>query len=122
MAYKRFSISDADSFSKEWKHLLKYPVNLENAEFLSIETEFWQESEFLHKKSTFHYYIVEGSWLYHLDDEIVPVARWDLLSIEPWTRIWYEWKLKMILLCNPPWTEEDEVSFGVKNPYYLTER
>jgi hypothetical protein len=40
MAYKKFSISDANHFSKEGISLFKYPVNLENVEFLSIETEF----------------------------------------------------------------------------------
>ena len=119
MAYKKFSIGDTKSFSKEWVHLFKYPVEFERTEFLYIETEFGHRSEFLHKTSTFSYYIIEGTWEFNLDDESISVTKWDLLSIEPGTSIWYEWKMKMILLCDPPWTQENEVSFGVKNPYYL---
>jgi len=118
MAYKKISIWDAFKKEKEGLKLFKYPIEFENAEFIYIETEFGHESEFMHKTSTFNYYIIEWEWIYHLDDELVSVTKWDLISIEPGTRIWYEWNMKMLLLCNPPWIEENEVSFGVKNPHY----
>lgn len=54
------------------------------------ETKTGHNQEFIHKTSTFHYFILDGEGTYFLDDEEVPVVKGDLLSIPPGTRIYYK--------------------------------
>lgn len=73
------------------------------------ETKEGHNQKFFHKKSTFHYLILEGSADFYLDEEKVSVKEGDLLSIKPNTEIYYKGNMKFALLTTPPWTQEEEV-------------
>ena len=83
--------------------------DFEDCGIVLVETEVGHNQEFYDKKSSFNYFILEGSGVFFLDDEEVSVAKGDLLSIQPNVRIYYKGKLKMILVISPAWKPENEV-------------
>lgn len=65
--------------------------------------------EFIHRTSTFAYYVLEGTGAFYLDGEAVPVKKSDVIVAPPGTKIYYLGALEMILVTTPAWTEEGEV-------------
>ncbi len=74
-----------------------------------VSTEEGHNQEFYDKESTFTYIILEGQGAYFLDDEKVLVTKGDMLSVAPGTRIYYQGKMKMVLITTPAWRAENEV-------------
>lgn len=85
-----------------------YP-NVNDCGIVLVSTEEGHNEEFSNLKSTVVYVVLEGSGAFFLDDEEVKVEKGDMISIEPNTRIYYKGKLKMILITNPAWKQENEV-------------
>lgn len=89
-----------------------YP-DLGSVGLVIAETETGHNQEFRHT-STFHYLILEGGGTFFLDDEEVSVEKGDMLSIPPHTRIYYKGRMKILLVTDPPWKEENEVETRAK--------
>jgi mannose-6-phosphate isomerase-like protein (cupin superfamily) len=89
-------------------NLREYP-NIDTCGVVVTDTETGHNQEFYHKKSTFHYIVLEGSGTFVLDDNEVPVEKGDMISIQPGTRIYYKGAMKLVLITNPAWTADDEV-------------
>lgn len=101
--------------SKDVEKKEKFGINLDifprvgNCGIVLINTEEGHNQEFYDRQSTFTYIILEGNGTFFLNDEEVEVLKGDSISIEPNTRIYYKGKLKMILITNPAWKQENEV-------------
>lgn len=108
MTHKLTQHRDIFSKDKHGIHLNVYD-NIGDCGFVVIETEEGHNQEFYHKVSTFNYIILEGGGSFFLDDDEVPVEKGDFISIEPNTRIYYKGKMKLVLVTNPAWEEENEV-------------
>lgn len=83
--------------------------NIGNSGIVLIDSEEGHNEEFYNKVSTFNYIVLEGKGSFFLDDEEVAIEKGDMISIEPNTRIYYKGKLKMILITNPAWKQENEI-------------
>ncbi len=81
--------------------------NIGNVGVVVAETENGHNQEFKHT-SSFHYFILDGAGTFVLDDEEVPVAKGDLLTIAPGTRIYYKGRMRLLLVTDPAWTEAGE--------------
>lgn len=66
--------------------------------------------------SWFVYYILEGSGIYVLDDEKLPVKKGDIVSIPPNTRIHYFGNMEMLLIVSPLWKQENETHIRDVDP------
>lgn len=108
MKYSLTKAADVPKVEKFGINLEIYP-NIDNCGVVSVSTKTGHNQEFYDLKSTFTYIILEGSGTFFLDDEEVNVAKGDILSIPPKTRIYYKGKLKMILITTPAWRQENEV-------------
>ncbi|MCX6784322.1 MAG: cupin domain-containing protein [Candidatus Komeilibacteria bacterium] len=104
-----YRLEKADIKEKFGIRLNVYPEISEGCGVVIVNTEEGHNQEFYDKKSTFTYLILEGQGTYFLNDEEVQVAKGDLLSIEPGTRIYYKGKMKMVLITTPAWRAENEV-------------
>ncbi|MDD5566693.1 MAG: hypothetical protein PHH01_00705 [Patescibacteria group bacterium] len=94
------------------KHGIKlwvYPTGRKEAGVAYIEVEKGHSQEFIDKKSTFIYYILEGRGTFYLNGKPISVKKTDLLVIQPKTKIYYLGKMKLILTTVPAWRAENEV-------------
>ena len=99
--YKKINFEDTTRFCKNGVDFVWYsPIN-ENMSFVVETVSEWHFEEFVHEKSIFTYIFLEGKGTFYLDDEAVEVKAGDVLSINPWTRIYYKWNLKQILITTP---------------------
>ncbi len=108
MKYKLIKNLDIEKKGKFGADLAVYP-NINDCGIVLISTETGHNEEFLNLKSTFTYVVLEGDGSFFLDNEEIKVENGDMISIEPNTRIHYRGKLKMFLITNPAWKQENEV-------------
>ena len=113
MAHSITRASDIPRVGKYDMRIDVYP-NIAKCGMITASTDVGHNQEFYHKTSTFHYIILEGGGSFFLNDEEVPVHTGDLLSVEPNTRIYYKGKMRLVLITDPAWKEEDEVETRAK--------
>jgi len=106
-----YTLTKAENLPQKEKyemHISMLP-NIGNCDVIVAETDTGHNQEFYDIESTFHYIIVDGYGSFFLDDEEVAVKQGDYLVIAPKTRIYYKGKMRLVLITNPPWKEENEV-------------
>lgn len=108
MKYKLIKNLDIEKKGKFGANLDVYP-NVNDCGIVLVSTETGHNEEFSNLKSTFTYVVLDGEGSFFLDDEEIKVEKGDMISIEPNTRIYYKGKLKMFLITNPAWRQENEV-------------
>lgn len=110
-----FSAADARRVSKHGIELQIYGQVNDDIDFKRVSVE---EGHFEEFKSTswFIYYILDGSGVFILNDEHVPVKKGDLVSVPPNTRIYYFGKLEFTLMVSPPWKQENETHIRDVDP------
>jgi len=72
------------------------------------ETESGHAEEFVHEKSTFIYYIVEGEGAYGLGGVEHSVRAGDVVVVPPENSIYFRGRLRQVLVTVPPWEESGE--------------
>ncbi len=78
------------------------------ASVLHLDVKGGHYEEFYHDKSTFIYYVIEGSGSFFLNGEENKVSATDLIVAKPGTKIYYLGKMKLLLTCAPRWEEQYE--------------
>lgn len=113
MKYKLTKKEDVEKKGKFGANLDVYP-SVNDCGIVLVSTEIGHNEEFLNLKSTFTYVVLDGEGSFFLDDEEIKLEKGDMISIEPNTRIYYKGKLKMVLITNPAWKQENEVETKAK--------
>ncbi len=72
------------------------------------ETEKGHSEEFLHKKSYFIFYIIDGKGTWFIEDKPYEVKTGDVVIVPPNTRFYYKGKLKQICVTSPAWEAQHE--------------
>lgn len=108
MSYRLTKSADLPKKEK-YEMQIRILPEIGNCNVITAETETGHNQEFYDTESTFHYIIVSGSGSFFLDDAEVPVSEGDYLAIEPKTRIYYKGRMRLVLITNPPWRQENEV-------------
>jgi len=72
------------------------------------ETRHGHRDVFRHMKSTFIFYIIEGSGEWIIEDEVFPVSATDVVVVEPGKWFYYRGDLKQICITAPAWEAEFE--------------
>ncbi len=65
--------------------------------------------EFYHKKSTYIYYILNGSGRFYLNGKCIKARSTDIVIAPPFTKIYFLGKMKLLLLTVPAWEAKHEV-------------
>lgn len=107
MVYKK---ADALNVSKHGVDMWIYNPGSEftNAAVVYQETRTGHAEEFLHERSAFIFYIVEGSGTWIIEDEEFDVAASDVVIVPPGRRFYYRGDLKQVCITAPAWDEEHE--------------
>ena len=72
------------------------------------ETEKGHGEEFLHEKSAFIFYIMEGKGTWVVEDEEYPVEATDVVIVAPGKRFYYKGNLKQVCITALAWEERYE--------------
>lgn len=72
------------------------------------ETGSGHAEEFLHGKSFFIYYIIEGSGTWIIEDAEYDVTAGDVVIVPPGKRFYFRGALKQVCVTSPAWEEEHE--------------
>lgn len=72
------------------------------------ETKFGHSEEFLHKKSYFIFYIIEGTGTWFIEDVPHDVKAGNVVIVPPNTRFYYKGSLKQVCITSPAWEPEFE--------------
>ena len=79
-----------------------------NAAVAYQETKTGHAEEFLHEKSVFVFYIIEGSGTWVIEDNEYPVKATDVVIVPPGKRFYYKGNLKQVCITAPAWEEKYE--------------
>jgi mannose-6-phosphate isomerase-like protein (cupin superfamily) len=81
-----------------------------NVEFALIETETGHATSIIEKESMFAYYVVSGSGYFEIEGQQEVCAPGDLVVIPAGKAFTYKGKMKLLLITNPPWRAEQEIT------------
>jgi len=79
-----------------------------NAAVLYQETEKGHAEEFLHERSDFIYYILEGSGVWVVEDREFEAQAGDVIVVPAGKRFWFRGNLKQVCVTAPAWEERYE--------------
>lgn len=80
----------------------------ENAGVLYQETHKGHTEEFLHEKSDFIYYILEGDGVWIVEDREFEARAGDVVVVPAGKRFWFRGNLKQVCITAPAWEEQYE--------------
>ena len=83
-------------------------ADCKNAALLYQDTETGHAEEFLHERSDFIYYILEGSGSWIVEDREFEVQAGDVVVVPAGKRFWFKGSLKQICITAPAWEEQYE--------------
>ena len=107
MIYKR---EQAVSVSKQGVRMWVYngKEDCPQAAVVYQETGQGHAEEFLHDKSAFVFYIIEGGGTWVIEDREFPVEATDVVIVPPGKRFYYKGNLKQVCITAPAWEAEYE--------------
>jgi mannose-6-phosphate isomerase-like protein (cupin superfamily) len=97
--FEKFGVEFRDYFSGDADEL----------EILHEKTENGHLEEYYNKECTFYYYVIDGEGSFFLDREEIEVESGDLVVAEPETKVYYLGDMEILLISQPPWSQEQEV-------------
>lgn len=109
MKYELNKVEEIFSTADKAGVALKVYPEVGDCGIVIAETDIGHKNEILHKTSTFHYFVLEGGGEFVVDQKVVSVETGDKISIQPNTPFYYKGKMKLLLVTNPPWTEDGEI-------------
>jgi mannose-6-phosphate isomerase-like protein (cupin superfamily) len=106
----KYTRAQAEAFEKHGVHMWQYfgKEASPDADCLYLEVNGGHYQEFRHTKSTFIYYVLEGSGTFYLNGEAIPVGITDVILAPKNTAIYYLGTMKLLLVTAPAWEEEFE--------------
>jgi len=107
MVYRK---NDAASIEKHGvsMHIYNGAEQCPQAAVAYQETAQGHGEEFLHGKSAFIYYIIEGKGTWFIEDVPHEAGTGDVVIVPPGKRFYFTGKLKQVCITAPAWTREDE--------------
>jgi len=105
-----FKPEDAAIIEKRGVKMRIYTTQAEsaNAAVLYQETQKGHTEEFLHEKSDFIYYILEGSGVWIIEDRKFEARAGDVVVVPAGKRFWFRGNLKQVCVTAPAWEEQYE--------------
>jgi len=105
-----FKPENAETIEKRGVKMRIYTTKSDcsNAAVLYQETETGHAEEFMHEKSNFIYYILEGSGTWVVEDNEHKVKAGDVIIVPAGKRFWFRGNLKQICITAPAWEAQYE--------------
>lgn len=106
----KFTKTQAKTFTKHGVEMSEYfaKETSPDADMLYLEVNGGHYQEFRHTKSTFIYYVLEGSGTFYLDGVATEVFPTDVILAPKNTAIYYLGTMKLLLVTAPAWEEKYE--------------
>lgn len=106
----KFTRDQAKVFTKHGVTMHEYFGKSEcsDADLLYLEVNGGHYQEFLDRKSSFIYYVLEGSGSFFLDGEEIQVQATDAILVPKNTKVYYLGHMKLLLCVAPAWEEKNE--------------
>jgi mannose-6-phosphate isomerase-like protein (cupin superfamily) len=106
----KFTKEQATTFEKHGVQMFEYfgKETFAGADALYLEVDGGHTQEFRHTKSTFLYFVCEGSGIFYLDGKPIHVAATDVILAPKNTAIYYAGRMKLFLVTTPAWEEQYE--------------
>ena len=105
------------SFSQEGFNGYSYNIESENIS-IDFEDSFKGHDKYtMNKKSESIYYIVEGNGIFKIENEIFKVEKGDIVQIPANTIFVYKGKMKLLLIMNPPFDVQNDISLKENDLY-----
>lgn len=105
-----FKPHDAEVIEKHGVFMRIYTTkeNSRNAAVLYQETKKGHSEEFVHEKSDFLYYILEGFGTWVIENREFEVRAGDVVLVPAGKRFWFRGSLKQVCITAPAWEEKYE--------------
>lgn len=107
MIYKRKNAFNVEKYGVNM-HIYNQKEDCPQAAVAYQETAQGHSEEFIHHKSAFIYYILEGSGTYFVDGEPHEVEATDVIMVPPGKKIYFKGNLKQLCITAPAWEEHEE--------------
>jgi mannose-6-phosphate isomerase-like protein (cupin superfamily) len=104
----KFSHKEAKTINKYGVNITSYCLNNPDANIVYEEVTEGHFEEFLSIKSTYTWFVVEGSGTFVINDEKIQVEAKDIVMVPPNNKIHYFGKMNMILFTVPEFNVENE--------------
>jgi predicted house-cleaning noncanonical NTP pyrophosphatase (MazG superfamily)/quercetin dioxygenase-like cupin family protein len=91
-----------------WMRIYTTKDDCRSAAVLYQETEAGHSEEFVHEKSDFLYYILEGRGTWVVEDREFEVREGDVVVVPAGKRFWFRGNLKQVCITAPAWEEKYE--------------
>lgn len=104
----KFSFANTKTINKYGVDITLYGINKPEANIVYEEVKEGHFEEFLSTKSTYMWFIIEGTGIFIVNDEKIPVETKDIIVVPPNNRIHYFGQMKMVLLTVPAFNETNE--------------
>lgn len=106
----KFTKAQAEKFTRHGVNMFEYfgKEHSPAADMLYLEVNGGHYQEFRHTKSTFIYYVLEGSGTFYLDGVATNVSPTDVILAPVNTAIYYLGTMKLLLVTAPAWEEQYE--------------
>lgn len=110
-------LSNVPSFSQDGFNGFSFSIDDKNMSINMIDSYKGHEKYCKNLVSTHIYYIISGSGRFKINGEIYNVEEKDIIEIPPNTEFIYAGKMKMLLIMNPPFNDNDNIE-GKDNDLY----
>ncbi len=106
---------DEPTFSQKGLSGYKFPLSNKNVEVGFVDVRKGHDNYIISKKITHIYYILEGEGFFDIDGKKYDVKPGMLIEIPSNVEYAYSGSMKLLLIMNPPWSEDNE-EITKKNP------
>jgi len=81
-----------------------------SAQFVYLEVEDGINTKLLQRECDYSYLVLEGNGYFEMEDKREECGAGDLVIIPKGTGFTYKGKMKLMLVCVPPWYPEQEIT------------
>lgn len=111
-----YVIQEPDTYviDKVGIHGKLYPTRslLSSSEYILMTVQKQHETTIVERESNFVYFILSGSGYFIINGVSEPCRKGNLVVIPKGTPFTYKGKMRMLLICTPPWRQEQEQTLG----------
>lgn len=110
-------LSDEPTFKQNGLNGFNYHTSCDKVSISYIDVYKGHEKYCSNIASYHIYYVIEGNGTFKIDDNLYEVSQNDIIEIPPNTKFVFKGNMKLLLIMNPPYSENNNV-IGKENDLY----
>ncbi len=104
-------------FSQEGLDGYSYELNSKNIDIYLEDSHKGHDRYTMNTKSISIYYVIEGKGTFKINEELHDVSKGDIIEIPKNTKFVFKGKMKLLLIMNPPFKEENDITLELNDIY-----